>query len=279
MQTIQRTLDDLSAWCAEALMMRAAPGVSRPTEAAPTVLWRLGLSRPVLWRVGWHRSCSAPRYPGWADARVRGTCETTQPVEGCAPGQTAEQKHKKGGTMQPVVAIFTSQEAAEHAAARLGSLGIPRAQMTFLIPGASAAALTEVPTTETEQPGIGTALGSVVGGAVGASGGLMSAAVLSAIIPGIGPVMAIGLGALSLIGAVGGVLAGAAAGGALENAMADGVPKDEICLSSGRAPARADSAHGPYRGWCASGGGADYMRPRRRGEPRCGTRHVVGGTP
>jgi hypothetical protein len=132
--------------------------------------------------------------------------------------------------MQPVVAIFTSQEAAEHAAARLGSLGIPRAQMTFLIPGASAAALKEVPTTETEQPGIGTALGSVVGGAVGASGGLMSAAVLSAIIPGIGPVMAIGLGALSLVGAVGGVLAGAAAGGALEHAMADGVPKDELFL-------------------------------------------------
>ena len=58
----------------------------------------------------------------------------------------------------------------------------------------------------------------------------MSAAVLSAIIPGIGPVMAVGLGALSLVGAVGGVLAGAAAGGALEHAMADGLPKDELFL-------------------------------------------------
>jgi hypothetical protein len=81
------------------------------------------------------------------------------------------------------MAIFTSQEAAAHAAARLGSLGIPREQMHFLMPGAPAAALEEVPTTETEQPGMGAALGSVVGGAVGASGGLMSAAVLSAIIP------------------------------------------------------------------------------------------------
>ena len=132
--------------------------------------------------------------------------------------------------MHTVVAIFTSQEAAEHAAARLGSLGIPREQMNFLIPGAPAAAREEVPTTETEQPGMGAALGSVVGGAVGASGGLMSAAVLSAIIPGIGPVMAVGLGALSLVGAVGGVLAGAAAGGALEHAMADGLPKDELFL-------------------------------------------------
>ena len=132
--------------------------------------------------------------------------------------------------MHTVVAIFTSQEAAEHAAARLGSLGIPREQLNFLMPGAPTSALAEVPTTETEQPGMGTALGSVVGGAMGASGGLMSAAVLSAIIPGIGPVMAVGLGALSLVGAVGGVLAGAAAGGALEHAMADGVPKDELFL-------------------------------------------------
>ena len=132
--------------------------------------------------------------------------------------------------MHTVVAIFTSQEAAEHAAARLGSLGIPREQLHFLMPGAPAAARAEVPTTETEQPGMGGALGSVVGGAVGASGGLMSAAVLSAIIPGIGPVMAGGLGALSLVGAVGGVLAGAAAGGALEHAMADGLPKDELFL-------------------------------------------------
>ena len=30
--------------------------------------------------------------------------------------------------MHTVVAIFTSQEAAEHAALRLGSLGIPREQ-------------------------------------------------------------------------------------------------------------------------------------------------------
>ena len=132
--------------------------------------------------------------------------------------------------MQTVVGIFTSQKAAEHAAERLYSLGITREHINFLVPGASVADLEEVPTTETEQPGMGPAIGSVVGGAVGASGGLMSAAVLSAIIPGIGPVMAIGLTALSLVGAIGGVLAGAAAGGALENAMSDGLPKDELFL-------------------------------------------------
>jgi hypothetical protein len=75
--------------------------------------------------------------------------------------------------MHTIVAIFTSQESAAHAAARLGSLGIPREQRHCLMPGAPAAAREEVPTTETEQPGMGAALGSVVGGAVGASGGLM----------------------------------------------------------------------------------------------------------
>ena len=141
-----------------------------------------------------------------------------------------EAERQRGYNMQTVVGIFTSQKAAEHAAERLYSLGITREHINFLVPGASVAELEAVPTTETEQPGMGPAMGSVVGGAVGASGGRMSAAVLSAIIPGIGPVMAIGLTALSLVGAIGGVLAGAATGGALENAMSGGLPKDELFI-------------------------------------------------
>ena len=130
--------------------------------------------------------------------------------------------------MQTVVGIFTSRAAAEHANAQLCSLGIAREQINFLMPGASDAQLTQVPTTETEQPGMGPALGGMVGGAAGASGGLMSAAVVSALVPGIGPVMAVGLAALGLVGLIGGVLAGAAAGSALENALSDGLPKDEL---------------------------------------------------
>jgi hypothetical protein len=56
----------------------------------------------------------------------------------------------------------------------------------------------------------------------------MTSAVVSALVPGIGTVTAIGLAALGIIGFVGGALAGAAAGGALENVMSDGLPKDEI---------------------------------------------------
>jgi hypothetical protein len=100
--------------------------------------------------------------------------------------------------------------------------------MNFLFPGAPETQLEQIPTTETEQPGMGPAIGGVVGGATGASGGLLTPAVLSALIPGIGTVTAVGLAALGLIGLVGGAVIGAAAGGALENAMSDGLPKDEL---------------------------------------------------
>ena len=130
--------------------------------------------------------------------------------------------------MQTVVGIFTSQAAAEHAAEQLCRLGIARDQIHFLVPGTSLEQPEQVPTSETEQPGMGPALGSVVGGAVGASSGMMTATVLSILVPGIGPVTAIGLGALGLLGLLGGAVAGAVAGGALEEALTSGLPKDEL---------------------------------------------------
>ena len=130
--------------------------------------------------------------------------------------------------MQAVVGIFLSQAAAEHAAEQLYRLSIAREQIHFLIPGAGPDQPEFVPTSETEQPGMGSALGSIVGGAIGASGGMMTATVLSVLIPGIGPVTAIGLAALGLMGLVGGTVAGAVAGGALEDTLAHGLPKDEL---------------------------------------------------
>ena len=58
--------------------------------------------------------------------------------------------------------IFTSQAVAEHATEQLCRLGITREQMHFLVPGASFTQSEQVPTSETEQPGMGPALGSVV---------------------------------------------------------------------------------------------------------------------
>jgi hypothetical protein len=129
--------------------------------------------------------------------------------------------------MNTVVGIFTSRAGIERAIERIRALGVPEEQINCLLPGASSAHLDTVPTTDAEQPGMGKVLGGVVGGVTGASHGLIGAAVVSAIVPGIGPVMGIGLAAAALLG-VGGVVAGAAVGGALENYLAMGLPKDEL---------------------------------------------------
>ncbi|HEV8674718.1 MAG TPA: hypothetical protein VGX21_11780, partial [Methylomirabilota bacterium] len=89
-------------------------------------------------------------------------------------------------------------------------------------PGSPAA----VPTTETEQPGVGPAVGGVIGAAAGAAGGIQLAAAATSLIPGIGPVVALG----ALAGALVGLGGGAAIGSALEESLAEGLPKDEWFL-------------------------------------------------
>jgi hypothetical protein len=108
--------------------------------------------------------------------------------------------------------------------------GIPSDRIHLLLPGHASEAESEVPTDEAEQPGVGRALGGVTGGAVGASVGLgVGAAVASLLLPGVGAVTAIGWAAAALFGA-GGVAAGVAAGGALEDRSSRGLPKDELYL-------------------------------------------------
>jgi hypothetical protein len=141
--------------------------------------------------------------------------------------------------MNAVVGIFTSHAGVERAIERVRALGIPEEHINCLLPGASSAQLDAVPTTDAEQPGMGKVLGGVVGGVTGASHGLLGAAVVGAIMPGVGPVMAIGLTAAALLG-VGGAVAGAAVGGALEKSLTMGLPKDELfvygdALRQGRA--------------------------------------------
>ncbi|HXH12917.1 MAG TPA: hypothetical protein VNP04_24495 [Alphaproteobacteria bacterium] len=131
--------------------------------------------------------------------------------------------------MRTVVGIFTSHADAALAAERLRSIGIANEHLNFLTPHVTQAELHSVPTTDAEQPGVGKVLGGVVGGVTGASGGLLGAAVASTVIPGVGPVAAIGLAAAALLGA-GGAVAGAAAGGSLDNTLSIGLPKDELFL-------------------------------------------------
>lgn len=127
--------------------------------------------------------------------------------------------------METIVGLFLSRADAELAVRALRELGFGPDRINLLSPGAVPAARGDVPTSDTEQPGMGTAVGGVVGGAVGAAGGMAAAAAATAFVPGVGPVIAVGLLAGALLG-----LGGAAVGHALEESLEMGVPKDEWFL-------------------------------------------------
>jgi hypothetical protein len=127
--------------------------------------------------------------------------------------------------MKAVVGIFSSPAAADRAAKDLLIAGLPPGNVRKLTPGSTERDVhSAVPTSETEQPGMGRAVGAVVGGVVG----LTAALGVSAALQG-------GMGALSpttwivavLCGILGAVIGGFA-GGALEERLSTGLPKDEI---------------------------------------------------
>lgn len=130
--------------------------------------------------------------------------------------------------MSTVAGIFKTREAAERAVEHLRSTGIADESISLLAPGTTPEELdAAVPTTETEQPGMGKALGGWAGGALGVAGGMhIGAAAASLFVPGVGPVIAAGLIGAALLGA-GGAATGIAAGGAMEDAV-EGMPHDEL---------------------------------------------------
>ena len=131
--------------------------------------------------------------------------------------------------MKTVAGIFNARADAEQAVEQLRTLGLAENNISLLTPGTTPEELDErVPTTETEQPGMGTAFGTVAGGAIGIAGGLhLGSALASLLVPGVGPVLAIGLVGAALFGA-GGAAAGAAAGSKVEENIATGLPHDEL---------------------------------------------------
>jgi hypothetical protein len=126
--------------------------------------------------------------------------------------------------MEAVTGIFRTRADSERAVQRLKDIGIEgKRQLNILTPDSTDREIAQVPTSDTEQPGMGAAVGGVVGGA---SGMMIGSAVTSLLIPGVGPVVAVGMVASAILG----VFAGAAAGDALEDSTTDGTPKDEMFL-------------------------------------------------
>ena len=131
--------------------------------------------------------------------------------------------------MQTVVGIFESTHQADSAATKIREAD-SRIELSLLTPASRARTAASVPTTETEQEGMGKAMGGVVGGALGAASGLtLGAAVASVLLPGVGAVAAFGIAGAALLGAAG-VVGGAIAGEELEHAMSRGLPVDELFI-------------------------------------------------
>jgi len=133
--------------------------------------------------------------------------------------------------MQSVVGIFSSCAAADKAVREMLQQGIPPQSLIFLtseqLPQQQ---VEQVPTTDTEAHGMGKAIGAFVGGVVGASAGLgLGSAVASLVVPGVGTILAAGIGAASLLG-LGGAIAGEEIGDRSEDAMDQGVPRDDVLL-------------------------------------------------
>jgi hypothetical protein len=129
--------------------------------------------------------------------------------------------------MKTVAGVFQYEEMAREAASALLRAGFPQDQVNLLCPGSPKEQIHSVPTSDTEQPGVGGAMGGVLGGALGMAGGFELGVGVTALIPGVGPLLAFGLVGAALLGA-GGAVGGAFLGKAADDKSTEGVPSDEI---------------------------------------------------
>jgi len=130
--------------------------------------------------------------------------------------------------MEAVAGVFKSRGEAERGVAELHSVGMSPEKIILLSPHASEKELQSVPTTDSEEPGIGKALGAAIGGVVGLAGGYeLAGGLISALIPGVGPIIAIGLASGAVLGALGAV-GGGVLGAKVDSAATEGLPADEL---------------------------------------------------
>jgi hypothetical protein len=131
--------------------------------------------------------------------------------------------------MEIVTGVFQTRREAEEALQLLSSLGIPNDRIGLLTPDMTERQVeTSVRTTDSEAPGMGGAMGSAVGAALGIAGGAsLGLAAASLVVPGIGPVLAVGLIGAALLGA-GGAATGLVVGESLEEALGEGLPHEDL---------------------------------------------------
>src|ERR1051325_1374499 len=141
-----------------------------------------------------------PLRPSQATGQTRDGCRSPGPP--IAHSQCA---------MRAVAGVFQTREDAQRGYTELRRAGYSPDDINLLSPGAPEEQVHSVPVSETEQPGVGKAIGGVVGAALGMAGGFELGIGVTALLPGVGPVLAVGLAGMALLGA-GGAITGAAVG-------------------------------------------------------------------
>jgi hypothetical protein len=129
--------------------------------------------------------------------------------------------------MKTVAGVFRFHEVARGAAVALRRAGYSPNQVYLLYPGSPREEIHAIPTSEAEQPGVGGAIGGVLGGALGVAGGFELGVAATALLPGVGPVVSVGVAGAVLLGALGAV-GGAVLGKEADNTWTQGLPSDEI---------------------------------------------------
>jgi len=129
--------------------------------------------------------------------------------------------------MKTVAGVFRYAGSARDAALSLRRAGFGPDQINLLYPNSPEDSIHSITTSQTEEPGVGGAIGGVVGAALGMSAGFELGVAATALIPGVGPILAVGIGAAALFG-VGGGVTGALLGEAADEKTTEGVPADEI---------------------------------------------------
>jgi hypothetical protein len=119
--------------------------------------------------------------------------------------------------VQATVGIFRTSSSARDAC-RAVHERVPAARLRLFAPDTTVGELSAaLPTDDSEQPGMGSAVAGVVGGAVGA-------AAASLLLPPVGAIAIAGIAAGALLGAGSGMVAGSA----LEEDLSEGLPRDEL---------------------------------------------------
>ena len=129
--------------------------------------------------------------------------------------------------MKTVAGVFRYSGSARDAAVALRQAGFSQDQVNLLFPNSPEEVIHSIATSQTEEPGVGGTIGGLLGAALGMSAGFELGVAATALIPGVGPILAVGIGAAALFG-IGGGVTGAVLGQAADEKSTEGVPADEV---------------------------------------------------